>query len=60
MQRDGNSFEDAEANFPSIRQPSRRFVKDANVAGLIAFLVRSIQQHQQRCVTDRRRPAAGH
>ena len=38
MQRDGNSFEDAEANFLAIRQPSRRFVKDANVAGLIAFL----------------------
>jgi 3-hydroxybutyrate dehydrogenase len=38
MQRDGSSFEDAEANFLAIRQPSRRFVKDDNVAGLIAFL----------------------
>ncbi|HEY4040645.1 MAG TPA: SDR family NAD(P)-dependent oxidoreductase [Rhodopila sp.] len=38
MQRDGSSFEDAEANFLAIRQPSRRFVKDENVAGLIAFL----------------------
>jgi 3-hydroxybutyrate dehydrogenase len=38
MQRDGISFEDAEENFLSIRQPSRRFVKNDDVAGLIAFL----------------------
>ncbi len=38
MQRDGASFEDAEEAFLAVRQPSRRFVKDANVAGLIAFL----------------------
>lgn len=38
MQRDGTSFEDAEASFLAIRQPSRRFVKDDNVAGLVAFL----------------------
>jgi 3-hydroxybutyrate dehydrogenase len=38
MQRDGTSFEDAEESFLAIRQPSRRFVKDENVAGLIAFL----------------------
>ena len=38
MQRDGSSWEDAEESFLSIRQPSRRFVKDENVAGLIAFL----------------------
>jgi 3-hydroxybutyrate dehydrogenase len=38
MQRDGTSFEDTEANFLAIRQPSRRFVKDDNVAGLVAFL----------------------
>lgn len=38
MQRDGTSFEAAEANFLSTRQPSRTFVKDGNVAGLIAFL----------------------
>ena len=38
MQRDGTSFEEAEENFLSIRQPSRKFVKDGNVAGLIAFL----------------------
>lgn len=38
MQRDGTSFEQAEESFLSIRQPSRRFVKDGNVAGLIAFL----------------------
>src|ERR1019366_10376572 len=38
MQRDGTTFEDAEASFLSIRQPSRRFVKDDDVAGLIAFL----------------------
>ncbi len=38
MQRDGTSFEAAEESFLAIRQPSRRFVKDANVAGLIAFL----------------------
>lgn len=38
MQRDGTTFEEAEENFLAVRQPSRRFVKDANVAGLIAFL----------------------
>jgi 3-hydroxybutyrate dehydrogenase len=38
MQRDGSSFEQAEENFLAVRQPSRKFVKDANVAGLIAFL----------------------
>ena len=38
MQRDGTSFEEAEANFLGIRQPSRKFVKDEHVAGLIAFL----------------------
>ena len=38
MQRDGTTFEEAEAQFLATRQPSRRFVKDDNVAGLIAFL----------------------
>jgi 3-hydroxybutyrate dehydrogenase len=38
MQRDGTSFEHAEENFLSTRQPSRKFVADENVAGLIAFL----------------------
>ena len=38
MQRDGTTFEQAEEAFLSIRQPSRRFVKDENVAALIAFL----------------------
>jgi 3-hydroxybutyrate dehydrogenase len=38
MQRDGTSFETAEENFLAVRQPSRKFVKDENVAGLIAFL----------------------
>lgn len=38
MQRDGSSFEQAEESFLAIRQPSRRFVKDANVASLIAYL----------------------
>ena len=38
MQRDGTDFEQAEQRFLAVRQPSRRFVKDANVAGLIAFL----------------------
>jgi 3-hydroxybutyrate dehydrogenase len=38
MQRDGTSFEQAEENFLSTRQPSRKFVADENVAGLIAFL----------------------
>jgi 3-hydroxybutyrate dehydrogenase len=38
MQRDGATFEEAEASFLAVRQPSRRFVKDAGVAGLIAFL----------------------
>lgn len=38
MQRDGTSFAEAEEGFLAVRQPSRRFVKDENVAGLIAFL----------------------
>ena len=38
MQRDGTSFEQTEENFLARRQPSRRFVKDENVGGLIAFL----------------------
>ena len=38
MQRDGTSFARAEENFLAVRQPSRTFVKDENVAGLIAFL----------------------
>ncbi len=38
MQRDGTSFEATEESFLATRQPSRRFVKDDNVAGLIAFL----------------------
>lgn len=38
MQRDGGTFEAAEENFLAVRQPSRRFVKDQNVAELIAFL----------------------
>lgn len=38
MQRDGTCFEEAEESFLSIRQLSRKFVKDENVAGLIAFL----------------------
>jgi 3-hydroxybutyrate dehydrogenase len=38
MQRDGTCFEQAEEQFLSTRQPSRRFVADENVAGLIAFL----------------------
>jgi 3-hydroxybutyrate dehydrogenase len=38
MQRDGTTFEQAEEGFLAVRQPSRRFVKDENVAGLIAFL----------------------
>ena len=38
MQRDGTSFEAAEQSFLSIRQPSGKFVKDENVAGLVAFL----------------------
>jgi 3-hydroxybutyrate dehydrogenase len=38
MQRDGTSFEQAEESFLAVRQPSRKFVKDENVAGLIAFL----------------------
>lgn len=38
MQRDGTSFEEAEESFLGIRQPSRKFVKDDNVAGLIGFL----------------------
>jgi 3-hydroxybutyrate dehydrogenase len=38
MQRDGTTFEQAEESFLSVRQPSRRFVKDENVAGLVAFL----------------------
>ena len=38
MRRDGTSFEQAEETFLAVRQPSRKFVKDDNVAGLIAFL----------------------
>lgn len=38
MQRDGTSFEQAGETFLATRQPSRRFVKDDNVAGLIVFL----------------------
>lgn len=38
MQRDGTAWETAEEAFLSIRQPSRRFVKDDNVAAMIAFL----------------------
>ena len=38
MQRDGLSREAAEAKFLAARQPSRRFVADENVAGLIGFL----------------------
>ena len=38
MQRDGTTFQQAEEAFLAIRQPSRKFVKDDNVAGLIAFL----------------------
>lgn len=38
MQRDGSSFDEAKAAFLAVRQPSRKFVKDENVAGLIAFL----------------------
>ena len=38
MQREGLPREAAEERFLEARQPSRRFVDDANVAGLIAFL----------------------
>jgi hypothetical protein len=38
MQCDGTGFEEPEETFLSTRQPSRKFVKDENVAGLIAFL----------------------
>jgi 3-hydroxybutyrate dehydrogenase len=38
MQRDGGTSEEAEERFLSIRQHSRRFVEDGNVAGLIPFL----------------------
>lgn len=38
MRRDGTMLESAEAQCLAIRQLSRRFVKDANEAGLIAFL----------------------
>jgi 3-hydroxybutyrate dehydrogenase len=38
MQRDGSTLEAAEAGFLEARQPSRRFVDDANVAALIGFL----------------------
>ncbi len=38
MQRDGTSFAEAEESFLAVRQPSRKFVKDENVAGLVAFL----------------------
>lgn len=33
MQRDGLFFAEAKENFPAIRQPWRRFVKDDNIAG---------------------------
>lgn len=38
MQRDGTDWEAAEESFLSIRQPSRRLVKDGHVAGMTAFL----------------------
>ncbi len=38
MQRDGLPREEAEERFLAARQPSRRFVADDNVGGLIAFL----------------------
>lgn len=38
MQRDGSSPEQAEEAFLAARQPSRRFVSEDNVAGLVAFL----------------------
>ena len=38
MQRDGTTVEDAEDAFLAIRQPSRRFVQDDNLAGWIGFL----------------------
>ena len=38
MQRDGSTLEAVEARFLEARQPSRRFVDDANVAALIGFL----------------------
>jgi 3-hydroxybutyrate dehydrogenase len=38
MQRDGTDRATAEESFLAERQPSRRFVADDNVAGLIAFL----------------------
>jgi 3-hydroxybutyrate dehydrogenase len=38
MQRDGTDFAQAEEQFLAVRQPSRRFVPDDNVAALIAFL----------------------
>jgi 3-hydroxybutyrate dehydrogenase len=38
MQRDGIAQDVAAERFLAARQPSRRFVPDANVAGLIAFL----------------------
>jgi 3-hydroxybutyrate dehydrogenase len=38
MQRDGTSFAEAEESFLAVRQPSGKFVKDENVAGLVAFL----------------------
>ncbi len=38
MQRDGSSFAQAEESFLAVRQPSRKFVKDDHVAGLITFL----------------------
>ena len=38
MQRDGSTLEAPEERFLEACQPSRRFVDDANVAGLIAFL----------------------
>ncbi|MEA2777818.1 MAG: 3-hydroxybutyrate dehydrogenase [Acetobacteraceae bacterium] len=38
MQCDGTGFEEPEETFLSTRQPSRKFVKDENVAGLITLL----------------------
>jgi len=54
MQRDMSSFEEAEADFLAIRQPSRRFVPDDNVAGLIAFLCGAVRRrHHWRGRADR-------
>jgi 3-hydroxybutyrate dehydrogenase len=38
MQRDSTSFAEAEEGFLAVRQPSRKFIKEENVAGLVAFL----------------------